>query len=292
MRRQIVFWLPQGRLGNLIFQYQAAISLFPKNSTIISLKSEFSETFDHAPFVKFIPLPKVLITRVALYWANVFRWCVKKNILGSIKPKWDVVENYPIETMEIDKTSGWFSMFWVIDGFFQHEHYAVTTPRLKEALVESAEKLLHQIPQERRVAVHLRFGDYDKWPVFGKQGTCLPSSYYQNAMKNLVQGLSNPFFVIFSDDRKRAEEVIGDNYEKIYFEGGSSGTDLAGISLCNHAIISASTFSWWGAYLIKYSERTVIAPMYWAGFKSKVWFPVDIRTSCFEYMDVAKCEES
>jgi Glycosyl transferase family 11 len=285
MRRKIVFWLPQGRLGNLIFQYQAAISLFPENSMIISLESEFSETFEHAPFVKFIPHPKEFRLRFTLYWLKMLRWCVKKRILSSIMLKWSTVEIYPIETMEMEEKIGWFSKFWVIDGFFQHDHYAFPKPRLKKVFLEKANKLLHQIPQDRRVAVHLRFGDYEKWTIFGKQGVCLPSAYYQNAMARLAQAINNPIFVIFSDDKKSAQEVIGSDYSVEYFDGDSFSVDIAGISLCSHAIISASTFSWWGAFLIKNSERIVIAPKYWAGFKSGVWFPVDIQTESFEYID-------
>lgn len=291
VRRQIVFWLPQGRLGNLIFQYQAAISLFSENSTIISLESEFSEAFELVPFVKIFPLPKVLRSRATLYWVNVLRWCAKKKILGSVIPKWDVAGIYPMETMEINKRPGWFSMLWVIEGYFQHDHYAVPPPRLKKPLVDSAEKLLHQIPQEKRVAVHLRFGDYEEWTIFGKQGVCLPGSYYQNAMAQLARTIKNPVFVIFSDNRKRAEEIIGGQYKITYFDGESPGIDIAGISLCSNAIISASTFSWWGAFLINYPMRIVIAPKYWAGFKSCVWFPRDIQTKCFEYIDVTECGE-
>jgi Glycosyl transferase family 11 len=287
MRRKIVFWLPQGRLGNLIFQYQAAISLVPENSMIISLESEFSETFEHVPFVKFIPYHGWFEPRFTLYWVKLLRWCVRKRILSSIMPKWNTVENYPIETMEIEEKLGWLSKFWVIDGFFQHDRYALPTPRLKKVFLDKANKLLHHIPPEKRVAVHLRFGDYEKWTIFGKQGVCLPSSYYQKAITRLAQTINNPIFVIFSDDKKSAQEVIGSNYSVEYFDGDSFSVDIAGISLCSHAIISASTFSWWGAFLIKNPNRIVIAPKYWAGFKSGVWFPVDIQTKCFEYIDVA-----
>lgn len=286
-----MFWLPQGRLGNLVFQYQAAISLFPENNTIVSVESEFSESFEYVPFVKFFPVPKVLKTRATSYWVKVLRWCAKKKILGSVMPKWDAVGSYPIETTEIIKRPGWFSMFWVIEGFFQHDHYAAPSPKLKKALTESAEKMLNHIPQERRVAVHLRFGDYEGWTIFGKRGVCLPHSYYKKAMERLEQTINNPVFVIFSDDRKRAEKIIGNKYKTTYFDGKRPGVDIAGISLCSHAIISASTFSWWGAFLINNPKRIVIAPKYWAGFKSCVWYPRDIQTECFEYIDVAKCGE-
>ena len=33
--------------------------------------------------------------------------------------------------------------------------------------------------------------------------------------------------------------------------------------------------------------RITLVPKYWAGFKSCVWFPKNIQTEYFEYIDVA-----
>jgi len=288
---KILFWLPQGRLGNLIFQYQAAISIAPEKSTIITFESEFSEIFEYVSFVKLIPIPKVLRSRLTHYGINILRWCVKKNILGSITPEMDIVEDHSVEKIGINKNPGWFSNFWVLDGFFQHEHYVKPLPKLNNNLIDSANELLHSVAQERRVAVHIRFGDYEKWSVYGKQGVCLPQMFYQKAMDILVQKIKNPVFIVFSDNQKKAKAMIGDKYEIVYFDGQSAGHDIAGITLCNHAIISASTFSRWAAFLLKYPKRIVIAPKYWAGFKSGIWFPLHIHTKCFEYINISEYNE-
>lgn len=290
MKRHIVFWLPQGRMGNLIFQYQAAISIFAENSVIIGVESEFSEAFEVASIVKIVPLPKALRSRVTFYWVNLLRWCVRKEILGSVISKWEVVGGNSIETTVITKRPGWFSKIWVMEGYFQHDHYAIPSPKLRQRVLDRAEILLHQIPEKRRVAVHLRFGDYAKWTVLGKQGVCLPRSYYNIAMDQIAGRVKNPVFVIFSDDRQIAETIIGNKYETIYFDGGAPGVDIAGMTLCSHAIISASTFSWWGAFLMNYPMRIIIAPKYWAGFKSRDWFPKDIQTKYFEYIDAVEYE--
>ena len=280
-----MFWLPQGRLGNLIFQYQAAISLFPEASKIISLESEFQSVFESNQNFHFVHLPK--IPKIRGLWVKVLRWCALHRIISSVTPEWDVVcGEYPVETRRIFKKSGWFSSVWVLEGWFQYDPYPIPQPKIKMKLLEKAEAALSHIPYENRVAVHLRFGDYATWTILGKKGVFLPNSYYAEAMERQSKKLTHPMFVIFSDDINRAEEIIGKKSNTLYFEGKSPGEDLVGISRCSHAIISASTFSWWGAYLIDNPSRTVIGPKYWAGFKSETWYPPDIGTNKFEYINV------
>ncbi len=47
------------------------------------------------------------------------------------------------------------------------------------------------------------------------------------------------------------------------------------MTLCNGAILSPSSFAWWGSYLMK-NRDVVFVPKYWLGFKSKVEFPMGI----------------
>ena len=49
------------------------------------------------------------------------------------------------------------------------------------------------------------------------------------------------------------------------------GIDLAIMTQCNSAILSPSSFGWWGSYLMV-ERDTVFAPKYWLGFRSKIEF--------------------
>ena len=44
----------------------------------------------------------------------------------------------------------------------------------------------------------------------------------------------------------------------------SDEEELMIMSECKHAIISNSTFNWWGAWLIKNENKIVIVPPFWA----------------------------
>ena len=56
------------------------------------------------------------------------------------------------------------------------------------------------------------------------------------------------------------------------------GTDLAIMTKCNSAILSPSSFGWWGAYLMR--EREIIfTPRYWLGFNSDIEYHASANLS-------------
>jgi len=57
------------------------------------------------------------------------------------------------------------------------------------------------------------------------------------------------------------------------------------MTLCNGAILSPSSFGWWGSYLMK-NRDVVFAPKYWLGWKSKIDCPKNIVTNFMKVVDV------
>jgi hypothetical protein len=51
----------------------------------------------------------------------------------------------------------------------------------------------------------------------------------------------------------------------IFVENNDNIEDMWLMSLCEHNIIANSSFSWWGAWLNKNKNKTVIAPSKWFG---------------------------
>ena len=64
--------------------------------------------------------------------------------------------------------------------------------------------------------------------------------------------------------------------------------DFVLMTQCKGGILSASSFSWWGAYLAKqkYSGTFFLAPKYWAGHRQKRWYPESMKSSFLDYVEI------
>jgi hypothetical protein len=105
------------------------------------------------------------------------------------------------------------------------------------------------------IAIHLRRGDYLKYPHHPVQSL----EYYSEGLSHMPEDIP---VMIFSDDIEWCKEqklFQGDRF--IFAEGNNTGVDLCLQSLCTYHIIANSSFSWWGSWLAK-SKKTV-APKNW-----------------------------
>lgn len=115
------------------------------------------------------------------------------------------------------------------------------------------------------ISLHVRRGDYLK--ASDTYGGICTYDYYKRAVEYVQQIVSNPFFVVVSDDIKWVKE----NYKldnSIYisssmFDNYKNWYDMAIMSACSNNIIANSSFSWWGAWLNRNENKIVIAPKRW-----------------------------
>ena len=156
-------------------------------------------------------------------------------------------------------------------GWFQSEKYfrqiadalrKEIVPR--EPLSNSALKWADVMQSCNSVSVSIRRGDYVNI------GAILNSQYYIKAHTTLVNKLSVPKFFVFTDDPDWAREcfVFPDVFEVV------PHTVIEGLylqKLCKHAILSNSTYAWWGAWLNPDDTRQVIVPDPWFSEDSHLW---------------------
>lgn len=149
-------------------------------------------------------------------------------------------------------------------GYFQSpKYFQEFEAELKEHLVlnpimlEKAKAFVQQ--HEHLGFIHVRRGDY----VTIKNGTCHPPVTV-DYIKKAVNASKAKQFVIISDDMEWCEKNLGFvNAVSSPFIGQHFGYDFVLMTQCKSAIISNSSFSWWGAWLGE--EKDIVAPSVWFG---------------------------
>lgn len=116
------------------------------------------------------------------------------------------------------------------------------------------------------IAIHVRRSD-----MLNMNKECYKYGYFKRAVKIIRRHVNNPVFVFFCDTDsvqwcKKNEKIFGLNYKKdnVIFvdwnKGKDSFRDMQLMSYCKHAIITNSSFGWWGAYFIKNPNKITISP--------------------------------
>ncbi len=134
-------------------------------------------------------------------------------------------------------------------------------------LVDERSKMMARVLEEcNSVAIHARRGD-----LLGLNGWCYKYGYFKRAVKLIRKNVKNPVFVFFTNTGsiewcKENMDIFGLNSDKdkILFVdwnvGEESYRDMQLMGYCKHAIITQSSFGWWGAYFITNPDKITISP--------------------------------
>jgi len=158
----------------------------------------------------------------------------------------------------------------LIDGYFQSEKYFADCKddikslfTFPDDIKEKVDTKLNQI-NKKKIGVHIRRGDYKMFPTTHPSQT---TEYYDRALRHfsLERTAGNCIFILCTDDIPSVQvEFDLDKYGFIYSNSKSELEDLYLLSQCDSAIISNSSFAWWGAWLGKEKDK-VICPGIWFG---------------------------
>lgn len=163
-------------------------------------------------------------------------------------------------------------------GYFQSaknfEDYSRNIQWLFEpesTFIESVYESYPTVELTNSTAIHIRRGDFktqkNRFPL-------ITPEYIYKAMEYIPKD-SN--ILIFSDDIQWCKANLNlKNMAFIKYNDPSKA--MWCMSLCNHFIISNSTFSWWGSYLSTRQNKIVIHPSTWfgPGFNPTKWNTQDI----------------
>lgn len=124
----------------------------------------------------------------------------------------------------------------------------------------STQDFLEKISATKAVAIHVRRGDYVSNPGYAKRFGALPLAYYERALRHLAERETDLHAVIFSDEPVWVKVNFPRLIPFTVAEGNEATEDLRVMTACRRHVIANSTFSWWGAWLAPFPDKTVLAP--------------------------------
>lgn len=157
-----------------------------------------------------------------------------------------------------------------LNGFFQSYKYFDSIKEdirnllyLKSKKADLVLKNIHSLFNDNTVSIHVRRGDYLKYPDVHHN---LTMNYYEKSIQRLD---FNSTFVIFSDDIKWCmKEKTFNKLSHAYFVDDLDDFESFILMMnCKHQIIANSSFSWWAAYLNTNLSKEIIYPSKWFSFK-------------------------
>lgn len=216
-----------GRMGNWLFECATMLGTALINGVEFSVPNKTFSDFHNPLYTQHLVNPK---------WVN---------------GKADIIIPEPcFHYTPIEYKQEWNNLQVVIQGYRQSEKYWID---FKKEVID-----LLAFPYRKNegfISVHLRRTDFinlkEKHPE-------VKDEWYNEAMAMFP----NKKFVFFSDDIEYCKNVWG-NRNDCYFSNGSIEQDMIDMSCCEGHINSASTYSWWGAYLDRNEDKKIITPKLW-----------------------------
>lgn len=271
-------------LGNQLFQYAFARGLQERTNEELKLiyyssvrtKGLRNYALNHFKLTDKVSCPGIAVQK----WYD-FYGKLKRRILCNNNPKIlygeqkllemidrgmyisrDVYNYYDLPVSK--KKNKYIIGFWQSPKYFAgiedqiRDELQVVTPPSKEN-----EAKLKEIRASNAVCVHIRLGDYLKYP---KLNICT-EKYYFEGMDYIAEHTENPKFYIFSYSHEDMEWIKNNykfKYDVEYVD--LSNPDYEELRLmynCKHFVISNSTFSWWAQFLSGNNDKVVVAPAEW-----------------------------
>jgi hypothetical protein len=235
-----------GRLGNTCFQIAATVTYALDNNKFFGFNWSYSDSFQSFPKINS---------------GNIFNIYKEPNFHYN---------KIPFIEGNVE-----------LQGFFQSEKYFEKHSEVIKSLFtfnkdikEKCYKILEPLIKQNQkiVSIHMRFGDYVNNPFYAQLSE---TDYYRLAINEIYLESDihdiPPLFLVFSDDRVRAEAAMFKLAEDkncllanyMVINNTSEIEDLCLMTLCDKNIIANSSFSWFGAYLS--GNKHIISPSSWFG---------------------------
>lgn len=133
-------------------------------------------------------------------------------------------------------------------------------------LDEINSRFWESIINRKSVSIHARRGD-----MLSANGYCYKYGFFKRSVKFVKERVTDPTFIFFTNEGsvewcKSNLNIFGlkEGEDDIKFvtwnTGANSYRDMQLMSLCNHNIITESSFGWWGAFLNQHNDKITCSP--------------------------------
>ena len=260
-----VFRISDG-LGNQLFQYACAYSMYRKTGKEIVLDPMYSGNLRTYQLEEFnIEFHKRFVNKQLDYVLGVGKrqsapiklWYRDKKI--KIK-KYNVIKEQGTMIYDnsiYDYDNGYFVGFWQSYKYFDEFYEEIKQQfQMKAKLSVAAMEYKKCMSEKMSVSLHIRRTDY----IRNVNNVCLKQDFYKTALDKMKEQIGEFKLYIFTDDK----EFVRENFKLHEYQLVENVTDLEEFVLmqqCKHHIIANSTFSWWAAYLSENKGGAVYAPV-------------------------------
>jgi hypothetical protein len=263
-----------GRLGNQMFQYAAGLGLARRIGATLSLDGARSDSAakSRIQVIRSFSLPEHCyysgtnlaenVSRLLARSFGVQRPPLRKHGLPIVHET-----GLEFEPTIFDRNEGCHLMGrWQSARYFENVESDIRrTFDLSRYATGAIRADAEQIRRESLpVAVHLRRGDYaTNARTLSRFGLCT-RPYYDAARRHLESVARPSRYFVFSDDPAAAQAELAGWTNTTFITGHGAEEDLRLIGECKQAVISNSTFGWWGGWLIPPAPgKVIVAPQQW-----------------------------
>lgn len=265
-----------GRLGNQMFQYAFAKTIQNKNEKLVLLGfDELDKVFDLEEFSSKPILRGRVVALIRYLVGHALAKLADAGFISSIEVLRErLLSSHSREITDWKAKEGTFASIRLIrSGYFQSASFfnpeAVQRIKVREGPKQLAQDFLSEkAAGMMKIFVHFRRGDYSKHKVLGNS-PLLPVDYFKIQMKWFKTKYPDCIFIFLSDSAEEVREQFSNLPFKIVISSNSTEVDFFIMTLCDAGILSASSFSWWGGYLME-SKGPLRVPKNWLGFQSGI----------------------
>ena len=223
----------KGRLGNRLFMFSTAVGLALTHSCHLHISAEIIQELKQWFVLDLETMPITVGLSNSVSRRKLFNHCSQLTVLVREKTR---------QTIEI-------TGFWQVHIYFSNHSAEIQRQlRFRSTILQQVDAFLNKnntSPPVTRVGIHIRRGDFLRKRVVSS------NQYVLAAMSYFTRKYHSVIFVIVSDDRPYCKRVFGKRNDVLFTPLSFNGAmDLATLTRCDHAIITAGTFGWWGAYLL------------------------------------------